>query len=399
LTYPMEICLTGYLATNPNFALKMTKRENKMFRNRICGCQLALAMLLSINSCQHNQQPAEQTPTLAVMTVTGSSNNFKETFPATIKGKQDIDIRPQVSGFITKVLVDEGAQVRKGQVLFEIDPVQYQQAVNVAKAAVAVARTAVSTAQLTASNKASLAARKVISDYEKSVADNQLAQAKSQLAQAQASLVAAQKNLSYTKVVSPSNGVVGKIEFRAGALVSPSTPQAMTTVSENDHIYANFAMTEKKMLELSNTHRNQNAIINNLPAVELQMADGSIYPQKGKVATISGVIDQETGSVNVRAEFANSKGLLRSGGACNILIPHTLAHGITIPQNATYEIQDKRFAYKVDKSNKLSATVIEVYPLNNGKNYVVTAGLKEGDRILTEGVASVHDGQSINIRK
>ena len=116
------------------------------------------------------------------------------------------------------------------------------------------------------------------------MADNQLAQAKSQLAQAQASLVAAQKNLSYTKVVSPSNGVVGKIEFRAGALVSPSTPQAMTTVSENDHIYANFAMTEKKMLELSNTHHNQNAIINNLPAVELQMADGSIYPQKGKVA-------------------------------------------------------------------------------------------------------------------
>ncbi len=315
----------------------------------------------------------------------------------TIKGRTDIAIRPQVSGFITKVHVDEGQQVRKGQVLFTLDQVQYQAAVDAAQAAIRVAESAVNTAQLTADNKRRLYDKNIISEYEWQMADNQLKQAKAQLASANAQLVTAQKNLAYTVVTAPSDGVIGSIPNREGSLASPSSMEPLTTVSDNSEVYAYFSLNEKDILGMTdNGARSLNSSVDAMPPVSLRLANGEIYPEKGKVATVSGVIDNTTGAATVRALFNNPSGMLRSGSTGSVLIPNSFEKVIIIPQSATSELQNIRFAYVVNDSNKIVATPIQVSPISDGKNFIVVSGLEAGQRIAVEGVGtSVRDGITI----
>lgn len=351
-----------------------------------------------LTSCGGGQQaPQQQAPQVAVMSVSESSADLDETFPATLKGKTDIDIRPQVTGFITKVHVDEGQRVHKGQVLFTLDQVQYRAAVEQAEAAVNVARTAVSNAQLTADNKRALLDKNIISEYEWQMADNQLQTAKAQLAQAQAGLVTARKNLAYTVVTAPSNGVVGSIPNREGSLASPSSQQPLTTISDNSEMFAYFSLTEKDILALTgNGAKSLDEAIKEMPQVHLMLADGSLYGQSGKVSTISGVINSSTGAASVRASFDNPSGMLRSGATGQVVIPRHFENVILIPQKATNELQDRRFAYVVNDSNKVVATPVTVAAINDGKNFVVTSGLKSGDKIAVEGVGIVvRDGVTI----
>lgn len=352
-----------------------------------------------MTSCGSNQQQSMQqgAPAIATMTVTTGNADLENTYPATIKGKTDIDIRPQVTGFITKVHVDEGDHVRKGQVLFTLDQVQFQAAVDQAKASVNVAKTAVETAQITADNNRALAAKNIISDYARQVSDNQLAQAKAQLAQAQAGLVNAQKNLAYTVVTSPSDGVIGSIPNREGSLASPSSAQPLTTVSDNSEVYAYFSLNEKDLLNLTeNGTKSLESSVNELPEVTLRLSTGDIYPEKGKIATVSGMIDNTTGAATVRALFKNPNGMLRSGSTGQVLIPVTFNDVIQIPQKATNELQNIRFAYVVNDSNKVVATPIQISNLNDGKNFVVTSGLTPGQVIAVEGIGTqVRDGITI----
>ena len=373
----------------------MIKRKVRLFSAplSIAG---ALLVCLSFNSCGKKDQTAgNMIPELAVTTLSRSNVELKSSYPAVIKGKQDIEIRPQISGFITRLCVDEGSVVRKGQVLFIIDAVQYQEAVNVARAAVNVANANVATAQLTAENKRELAKSNVIGSYDLQTAENSLLSAKASLAQAKAQLVSAQKNLSYTRVVSPSNGVVGSIPFRVGSLVSPSTTTPLTTVSDISEMYAYFSMTERQLLSLSTNGNSSKDILKKMPSVELKMIDGNLYGETGKVETMSGVIDQTTGSVSVRAKFPNKHQTLRSGGTGAVLIPYKLNDCITVPQSATYEIQDKKFVYVVDNKSTVKSTSVEVFLLDDGKNYVVTSGLNVGDKIVIEGIATLKDGMQI----
>ncbi len=351
-------------------------------------------------SCSGEQRHGnQQIPTLSIQVLDTTNKELFEEYPATLRGKQDIDIRPQISGFVTNVLVDEGALVKKGQVLFIIDPVQYEEAVNVAKANVRVAESSVETASLTAKNKKELAAQKVISEYDAQIAENSLREAQSGLAQAKAQLVSAEKNLSYTRITSPTDGIIGKVPFRTGALVSPTMTEAMTTVSEFSSMYAYFSLTEKKLLALSKENISVKDISKSFPEVQLKLADGSLYSLKGEIATVSGVIDESTGTVSIRALFPNKNGILRSGGTGSILLPYNLKNCISIPQNATYEIQNKVYAYTVDRLNKVHNTAIEVYPINDGKEYIVTNGLQAGDKIVTEGVGTLKDDMQINIKQ
>lgn len=358
------------------------------------------ALSLTMGSCGGNQDQAaqqQQAPEIAVMTISTGSSELETTYPATIKGKTDIDIRPQVTGFITKVHVDEGQQVRKGQVLFTIDQVQFQAAVEQAQAAVAVAKTAVSTAQMTADNKKALLDKNIISEYEYQTAVNALQQAKAQQAQAEASLVTARKNLAYTSVTAPSDGVIGSIPNREGSLASPSSAQPLTTVSNNSQVYAYFSLTEKDILQLvGNGERTLNNAIATMPEVRLRLADGTMYSLPGKVATVSGVLDASTGASNVRALFNNPTGVLRSGASGTIIIPRNQENVILIPQKATQELQDMRYVFVVNDSNKTVQTRIQILDINDGKNFVVTEGLKPGDRIVVEGVGTiVKDGMAI----
>ena len=352
------------------------------------GIVLAGAALVILTGCGGKQQmPQGQAPAIATLTVESTNSQLENTYPATIKGKTDIDIRPQVTGFITKVHVDEGQHVRKGQVLFTLDQVQFNAAVEQAQAALNAANTAVATAQLTADNKRQLLEKNIISAYEYQLADNQLQTAKAQLAQAQAGLTTARKNLAYTVVTAPSDGVVGKIPNREGSLASPSSAQPLTTVSDNSEVYAYFSLTEKDILGLSGKGSLKNAI-DSMPSVQLRLADGSIYPVEGKVATVSGVIDNSTGSASVRALFKNPSGLLRSGSTGQIIIPDNQTNVIVIPQKSTFELQDRRFVYVVNDSNMVVSTPITVEANNDGKNFVVKSGLQPGQRIAIEGVGT-----------
>lgn len=360
----------------------------------------ALVAVAMISSCGGNQGQQMQMPApeIAVMTVTPGNTELETTYPATIKGKTDIAIRPQVTGFITKVHVDEGQRVTKGQVLFTLDQVQFQAAVDQANAAVKAAETAVSTAKMTADTKRQLLEKNIISQYEYQTADNALQQARAQLAQAQAQLVSAKKNLGYTVITAPSNGVVGSIPNREGSLASPSSMEPLTTISDNSQVYAYFSLTEKDILELAgNGERTLDNAIAQMPDVQLRLADGSLYSSTGKVATISGVLDSSTGSANVRALFNNPSGVLRSGSTGSIIIPVVSENVILVPQKATFELQDRRYVYILGDSNKVVSTPITVLPNNDGKNFVVTSGLKPGDRIATEGVGTtLRDGLVIN---
>ena len=349
---------------------------------------ILLACCLSLFSCGQSDKTTGKAPEFAVITVETTTANLTNSYPATIRGKQDVEIRPMVSGFITKLHVDEGSVVRKGQVLFSIDPVQYQAAVNSAKAAV-------NTQELTVNNKRELNKKNIISNYDLQMAENQLAQTKAQLAQAEAQLVNAKNNLSYTSVTSPSDGVVGNIPYRVGSLVSPSVTTPLTTVADISEMYAYFSMTERQLLSQIREGGSTKEILEKMPDVQLQLIDGTMYADSGRVETISGVIEQKTGSVTMRALFPNQRNVLRSGSTGNVVFPNPMTNVIMIPQSATTEIQDKKFVFVVQPDNTLKNTEIQVFKLNDGKYYYVTEGLKAGDKVVMEGVQNLRDGASI----
>ena len=331
----------------------------------------------------------------AVRTVQGQNADLQTTYPATIKGVQDVEIRPKVSGFITKLCVKEGQQVKAGQLLFVIDNVTYAAAVRQARAAVNAAKAQLNTARLTYNNSQKLFKNNVIGSYELQSSKNAMESAAAQLAQAEAAYISAKQNLNFCFVTSPANGVIGDLPYRVGALVSASSQQALTTVSNNSTMQVYFSMTEKDLLDMTKTAGGVNAAISSYPAVKLQLADGSIYNHPGKVATVSGVIDPTTGSVSMRADFPNPERVLKSGASGSIVVPHTATSAVVVPQDAVVEVQDKHFVYVVGKDNKVKYTPVEINSQNDGKNYIITSGLHIGDRFVVNGVSSLQDGMEI----
>lgn len=318
---------------------------------------------------------------------------MQTTYPATIKGIQDVEVRPKVSGFITKVYVHEGQAVSAGQVLFSIDSETYRAVVQQAQAGLNTANAQLNTARLTYENNKKLFEKNVIGQYELSTAQNTFATAQASVSQAQAALASAKEQLSWCQVKSPSAGVIGSLPFKVGALVSASS--ALTTVSEIGTVEVFFSMSESQMLSLTKTAGNVNAAIKSLPPVKLQLADGTLYNHPGKIVKASGVIDPSTGSLSLIAHFANPERLLKSGGAGQIIIPNDNNAVIQVPQEACSEVQDKIFVYKVGKDNKVVYSEIKVDPQNDGNNYIVTSGLNVGDRIVVKGITKLTDGMDI----
>ena len=374
--------------------MNMRVKRNRSFSSiRISFFTLGLSVLAACGGGQNGMKMGDDQ--FAVEAVTTTSSNQAEHYPATIKGLQDIEIRPQVSGFIVKLCVDEGATVRKGQALFQIDPTQYKAIYDQAKAAVASAKANLETLTATEANKKMLHEQKIISDFEYQTAVNNLLSAKASLAQAEASYAAAEQNLGFCTVTSPSDGVIGTFPYRVGALVSPSVAEPLTTVSQIGDMYVYFSMTEKQLLDLTRAGGTLKEQLEKMPAVQLQLADGTMYADSGRIDAVSGVIDQTTGSVSMRAIFPNKQNVLRSGGMANVVFPYTMENIILIPQTATQEIQDKKFVYVLQPDNTLKHTEVQISNLNDGKNYIVTGGLKAGDKIVVEGVQTLQDGQKI----
>ena len=352
-----------------------------------------MACFMAAVSC--GQAPTAMGPAeYAVMTIATTDREIPINYSATIRGRQDIAIYPQVSGTIFELCVNEGQTVSKGQPLFIIDQVPYKAALRTAEANVAAAKAGVATAQLTYDSKKELYAKNVVSQYDLLTAENTLLTAKAQLAQAEAQRVNAANNLSYTVVKAPANGVVGTLPYRVGALVSASIPQPLTTVSDNSDVYVYFSMTENQLLNLTRQYGSIANTLKNMPDVQLVLNDGSVYDRTGRIESISGVIDTSTGSVQLRAAFPNPNGLLHSGGAGNIILPYVRKQCVVIPQAATFELQDKVYVYKV-VDGKATSAAIAVDRISNGREYIVNSGLVPGDVIVAEGVGLMREGTPV----
>ena len=351
---------------------------------------------IALASCNQNktQTATQKENYYETMEVTLSDRTLTTGYSAAISGVQTVEIRPQISGMITDILIEEGESVTKGQVLFVIDQTPYKAAYEIAVANVKSAEAALSTAKLILDSNKNLYEQDVVSEFDLMTAQNDLTEAEARLALCKAEEVNASNNLSYTEVRSPVNGVASMIPYRVGALVNSSIAQPLVTVSDDSRVYAYFSMAENQMLDMVQQYGSLNNAIRQMPEVELIMSNGEKYEHTGKINAISGTISESTGAVSIRAVFNNRNHLLRNGGSGTIIIPMTLQNCMVIPQSATYELQDRVFVYKV-VDGKASSTEIHIAPHNNGVEYIVTDGLEVGDIIVAEGAGLIKEGTPI----
>ena len=314
-------------------------------------------------------------------------------YPATIQGIQNVEIRPKIDGYVYGIYVDEGATVRKGQLLFRISAPQYEENVRTAEANIKIAVADVNAAQMQVNKVEPLVKQDIISHFELESAQYTLEAKRAALAQAKAALNNARINLSYTTISSPVDGVIGILPYKIGSLISGTTVDPLTTVSNITSIYAYFSINEKQGLDffLASKGETMQQKLAALPPVKLVLANGTIFPLDGKVETASGLINAQTGAVNMRATFQNPDGLVRSGSSAVVRMSQEIDTALLIPQQATYQIQGKLFAYVVDKDNKVNS--VEVTTSNTYHDYyVVTGGVKRGDKIVADGISNLREG-------
>jgi membrane fusion protein (multidrug efflux system) len=368
------------------------------------GIALLSAGLIALSSCGGKQGAAsqQQMPPSAyqVFTVATQPATLHTTYPAVLQGEQTIEIRPKVDGYIEKMYVDEGAVVKKGQLLFKLSAPEYEQTVINSQAAINSAKADINTAEIAVNKTKPLVDKGIISDYELQTDQNILATKKAALAQAQATLATAKVNLGYTYVISPVNGVVGSIPYRIGSLITSATTSPLTTVANISTVYAYFSLNEKQLLDFSRNVKGTtlDEKLKNTPAVNLTLADGSAYPEKGKLETISGVLNSTTGSASFRAAFPNPVYLLKSGSSGTIDVPAAINSAVLIPQKSAYELQGKYFVYVLGSDNLVKNQEITIMEqgVGNGQYYVVTNGLKAGDKIVYDGTISLKDSTKIS---
>ena len=353
---------------------------------------LSVLVLLSSCSSKQQQEPGVKYKTLRVEF---TDRTLKNGYAASLRGRQYVEIRPQVDGIITEIRLNEGDVVKKGQVLFIIDQVPYKAALEMAIANVKSAESRLATARLTAESKEELFREDVVSEFDLQTARNSLAEAQASLAQARAEEINARNNLSYTEVKSPVNGVASMIPYRVGALVDSNISEPLVTVSDDNEVFAYFSMDENQILDLVQQYGSLQKTMEQMPDVELMLSNGKVYQYSGKIDAISGTVDSGTGAVSLRASFKNPDKLLRNGGSGKVIVPTHRDSVIVIPQTATYELQNRIFVYKV-VDGKAKSAPIEVFRLNNGTEYIVESGLAPGDVIIAEGAGLVREGTVID---
>jgi len=358
---------------------------------------VASAFMLFTLSCGKEQATNQETvQKYPVTTVNGQNVELLSVYPATIKGQEDIEIRPRVDGFIDAIYVDEGSVVKKGQVLFKINSPQAEQALTTAQAQVKSAQAQVNTARVNVNRIRPLAEKGIVGNVQLETAEDSYQTANAALAQAEAALKNAQATMSWTNVTSPVDGLIGEIPYRQGSLVNASN--ALTTVANTRSVYAYFSLNEKELSAYLNTLEGETQAekLKNAPEVILKLADGTVYEQKGKIETITGTINTTTGSANFRAEFPNQEGKLRSGTSGNISIPRYMENVIVIPQKAAFAQQNKTLVFQVQGDSVIQKSV-DVLPTLDGKSYVITNGLNPGDKIVSDGIVTLHHGKKIAI--
>jgi membrane fusion protein (multidrug efflux system) len=384
--------------------MNTTYLKSSLFKNRTIRLFFLFIIGVFAASCSKKDETGKdaknQILEYPIIEIAPRQTTLFEDFPATIEGQQNVEIRPKVDGYIEGIFVDEGSTVHAGQVLFKISAPQFEQEVRTAQADIKIAQADVNSASMQVSKVKPLVEKNIISRYELESAEYALQSRQAALAQSRAKLANAKTNLSYTSVISPVNGVVGDIPYKIGSLVNANTAQPLTTVSNIGNIYAYFSVNEKQSLDFSRNTRGTTIKerLATLPKVTLLLSDGSAFPEKGRIETASGLINTETGSVRVRATFPNPGNIVRSGSSGIVRLPREVNSALLIPQKATYEIQGKKFVYRVDDKSIVRSVEIKAVDSGDGHFFVVQEGLKAGDRIVLEGVAGLREESLIKQR-
>tara|TARA_R110001583_G_scaffold178151_1_gene333927 strand:+ start:12715 stop:13878 length:1164 start_codon:yes stop_codon:yes gene_type:complete len=355
-------------------------------------------ILLGLSACKDTSQKHMAKGPMAFPVQSAVKNNVSvyNEYAANIEGEQNIEIRAKVDGFIDKIYIDEGTEVKKGQLLFKLSAETLNQQVNVANANIEVAKAQVVSAQVEVDKVKPLVEKNIISSVQLKTAESNLNAANAQLIAAKAQYQNAKENLAYTIIKSPVDGIVGSLPYKVGSLVGRSEPKPLTTVSSINNVYAYFNLNEKQLLQF-NRGLNGSSVadkIKELPDVELILADGSTYDHKGRIETINGMVNPRTGSISYRAIFPNPSNLLRSGISGTVKFPSNQNEVILVPQKATYELQGKKFVYLVNSENKVEAKEIIVSESLN-KDFIVRNGLNEGEIFVVDGLIKLREGMQI----
>ena len=347
-----------------------------------------------VSSCGEEKRGGHDMAKYETMVVGRKDMTLERNYSARMTGRQIVEIRPQVSGCITKILTGEGEMVRKGQTLFIIDQVPYRAALEAAVAVRKSAEARLATAKMNYENESKLQEGHVVGDVSVETMRNAMLEADAALAQAKAQELNARNNLSYTEVKSPVSGVASMIPWHVGSLVSSSISEPLVTVADDSEIYVYFSISENQTLDLISQYGSIAEFIKEAPAISLRLSNGQEYEQKGRISAVSGTVDARTGAVTLRATFPNSGHLLHNGGSATVVVPTHRQQCVVIPQEATYELQNRMFVYRV-VDGKTKATAVMLFPQNNGKEYIVEQGLNEGDTIIAEGAGLLKDGVQV----
>ena len=367
-----------------------------MYFKRTTGvaCWL-LCVCFFLGACKEKgERAAPKDAHYKTMVVSRSDVSLQQSYSARLSGRQIVEVRPQVSGCITRICIGEGDRVRKGQPLFVIDPLPYRAALETAVAARQGAEARLATARMNYQSEMSLKESQVVSDFSLATMRNNLREAEAALAQAKAQERNARNSLSYTVVRSPLNGVASMIPWHVGALVSSTISEPLVTVADDHEVYAYFSVTESHAIDLVSQYGSIAQFVRQAPKVTLRTVGGTDYQQPGRIDAVSGTVDASTGAVSMRATFPNPNRLLRNGGNATVVMPTRLTQCIVVPQEATYELQNKVFVYRV-VNGKTKATPVEVHRQNNGRDYIISSGLSVGDTIIAEGAGLLKEGIKI----
>ena len=359
---------------------------------------LGAVLACSLTACSSDKKKAHDAAQYQTMVVGKKDMTLTQQYSAKLTGRQIVEIRPQVSGTITRICTSEGSPVRRGQTLFIIDQTPYQAALEVAIANRESAEAKLSTAKMNYDSQLKLKEGSVVSDFSVETTRHELLEAQAALVQAKAQEKNARWQLSCTEVKSPVDGVASMIPWHVGALVGSNISEPLVTVADDSQMYAYFSVTERAVINLIDRYGSTADFINKAPSIKLRLASGTEYPVEGRIDAVSGTVDAQTGAVTLRATFANPQHLLRDGGSATVLVPSDHKDCIVIPQEATYELQNRTFVYRV-VDGKTKATAVTLFPQNNGKEYIVEEGLNVGDTIIAEGAGLLKDGIEIGGKK
>ncbi len=347
------------------------------------------------------EQAPKSTPEYQAITIDTTTAAITTNFAAEIQSEQVVEIRPRVSGYLDKIAVAEGSKVRKGQLLFKISDEDFSADYNAALADVDVAKASVTNAQLEVTKLTPLVEKGIISSYELDNAEANLTAALASQRAAESKARNAEVSLSYTSITSPVNGVVGRIQARSGTLVGSSAADALTTVSSDGAASAYFSINENLFYDIVGKSKELGVktanIVSMIEPASLVLSNGTEYSEKGIIGIASGIVDMTTGSIQLKADFKNSDGMLRTGASAVVRIATTHSGVVVIPQSATYDLQDKVMVYLVDKDGVVASRSVEVYG-TTGTNYVIKKGLDIGEVILAEGLDYVKQGDTVKTK-